>query len=355
MSTPCLLEVLIPAYKRFDGCVFAARSVAEQIREFALEEMVKIRIVDDASPGASVVALEQSLAKWGDVIKISRNQKNKGMSANIYQMIESSDAEFCTILTDDDWLHSMALPQIVSKLKDLVVDASVGGLYTPRYSYLENGDLHCVVCKTFSVDTLIPPGPLNSLRFCDEGFILTGFIFRPSVMAKAAWSEKIENSFFTVLNFSEILCSWSLLFVNRNWFHHTVLNECHWESWGKDESAQRNRLYRDFVEVISFLADRRIAKSSSVVHTFRLMLCEVSQYRRQILAYFHDLNRLPSRGWISLNYFLVDGSINYKPQFWVALVLCFVQRAFNRVSRLVSHRLAGKISALVSRIPFHWK
>ena len=72
MPATHLLEVLIPAYKRLDGCICAARSVATQIRKSALEGVVKISIVDDASPGISIDRLENSLSEWNEIISISK-------------------------------------------------------------------------------------------------------------------------------------------------------------------------------------------------------------------------------------------------------------------------------------------
>jgi hypothetical protein len=57
-----LIEFLIPGYKRFDGAVFACISLAKQIADNKLQDFVRIRLVDDASPGFS----EEEIARFDE-------------------------------------------------------------------------------------------------------------------------------------------------------------------------------------------------------------------------------------------------------------------------------------------------
>jgi len=278
---PYLLEFLIPAYKRTDGVVLASLSVAQQVVENNFESLVLITVVDDASPNFSKDILIRSLGDKAHLIHINVNSLNKGMSRNIFDMTSSSNAEFCTVLTDDDWLLDGKLVEIVEYLRSIVNKKCIGGLYTPRYSYLGTGELHCVVCKPFSQDRLIENGPVQAMKYCEDGFILTGFIFRPAYFARKEWSENIGNAFFPVINFGIILSRYSLLYVDRNWFHHTVLNVCHWEAWGEDQFIQRKRLYRDYMDAVSILARSLISYGISSKSKISIVWYEYSNYLSQ--------------------------------------------------------------------------
>ena len=284
MTNQPLLEFLVPAYKRFDGAIKAAISVASQVHSSSLVGAVAVRIVDDASPEVSIENFAEALCEFNDVITFSVNQRNKGMSLNIYDMVATSNSKFCTILTDDDWLFPGCLVEIIDYLEKIVDKPSVAGLFTPRHSYTEDGSLHCVACQPFKRDKLITPGPVNSLRYCRHGFILTGFIFRPSVFASDAWKHNIDNAYFPVINFWGILNSYSILFANCNWFQHTVLNHCHWDSWGKSESAQRRRLYNDYMEAVAYVSEKSSASCGSIFIRFAVFYFEVVEYVRQMVS-----------------------------------------------------------------------
>jgi hypothetical protein len=330
MSRQCLLEFLIPAYKRFDGAINAAQSVARQISAHSFDKLVTIRIVDDASPGFSSVAMAEALSEWKDYVQIEANPSNKGMSLNIYDMVSSSAAKFCTILTDDDWLFTDALPEIVACLNSVAGCPDVGGIFTPRYSYLEDGSLHCVVCRPYKRDKLLHPGPVNSLRYCHNGFILTGFIFRPSLMAKEEWLENIQNSFFPVINFWGILRSYSLLFVDRNWFQHTVLNICHWEAWGDGPRQQRRRLYSDYVDAIAFMSKRSVSEPGSIPRLAAISAFETINYARQIVSYLQTPGS---------DVLCVGSGVARRKAFWLAVYLAHVKVFYLYLRRLLGRPL----------------
>ena len=130
-----MLEFLIPAYKRFDGAVKAAVSVASQVQESSLVGVVVVRIVDDASPGFSAAHLAEVLCEFNDVITFSVNETNKGMSLNIYDMVATSSSQFCTILTDDDWLFPGCLVEIIDYLEQIADRSGVGFVYSTLLIY----------------------------------------------------------------------------------------------------------------------------------------------------------------------------------------------------------------------------
>ena len=277
-----LIEFLIPAYKRFDGVIAASLSVAKQVTEYSYENVVQITVVDDASPGFDRDRLIDLLGNMANIVSIESNPSNKGMSLNIFDMVSNSKAEFCTILTDDDWLSDEKLSEIVEYLSSIVDNKEIGGLFTPRYSYLENGDLHCVVCRPYLQDRLIEKGTLQAMAHCHNGFILTGFIFRPKYFARQEWLENIQNGYFPIINFGMILSQYSLLYVDRNWFHHTVLNVCHWETWGKDQLSQYKRLYQDYMDAVAFLAYSFNFLNTSSMSKVLVSWYESVNYLRQI-------------------------------------------------------------------------
>jgi len=276
-----LIEFLIPAYKRYDGVAEAALSVAKQVSANCYENVVRITVVDDASPRFDRNYLVNSLGSMADLVNIESNESNKGMSQNIYDMVSNSRAAFCSVLTDDDWLIDGKLSEIVKNLRSIESKNEVGGLFTPRYSYYETGELNCVECKPFSHDHLIENGPIQAMKHCRNGYILTGFIFRPEYFAREEWFDNIENAYFPVINLGVILSRYSLLFLDRKWFHHTVNNEVHWESWGADEVSQHRRLYHDYMDALSFLAGNFKSKDISPKSKISVSWYEFYNYLRE--------------------------------------------------------------------------
>ena len=277
-----LIEFLIPAYKRFDGVATAALSVAKQIAANCYENVVRVTVVDDSSSGFEKDSLVNLLGSMASLVSIESNEFNKGMSQNIFDMVSDSKAKFCTVLTDDDWLVDDKLPELVEYLQSIVNNEKIGGLFTPRYSYIETGELHCVACKPFSQDRLIENGPIQAMKHCHNGFILTGFIFRPQYFARHEWYNNIENSYFPVINFGMILSRYSLLFVDRNWFHHTVLNVCHWESWGEDEVSQGVRLHQDYMDAVGILASSFMSVDIPLATKISVIWFESVNYLREL-------------------------------------------------------------------------
>ncbi|OBQ19588.1 MAG: hypothetical protein AN488_14620 [Anabaena sp. WA113] len=281
------LEFLIPSYKRPQTVIQAVESVAKQIEELKLGERVKITIVDDCSPNLDIDEIINAIYSFSNFVSFRQNDVNKGMSLNIRDMVANSNADFCTILTDDDRLQPKSLEQIIKTIDSLdneYRDFTVSSFFVPRYSYLEDQSLFCIVCNPFNEDTIIKTSPLNSLKYLHNGFILTGLFFRTKLINFQLWDENIENSFFPVIYFADLLLNYDCLFVNKNWFLHTVENECHWDSWGKTKEIIRSRLYKDYMQAITILSKIALSKTSGIVNNILLWQQEFIGYQIQIRA-----------------------------------------------------------------------
>ena len=289
------LEFIIPCYKRQQSALRAVRSVAEQIVQYSLDDIVSIRAIDDASPDLDRHSFRKNLNpcnhSW---IEICINETNKGMSKNIFDSVKSSNSTFCTILTDDDALQPAILASLVSYLKAIDRNPSIAGLITPRYSYLENGTFQHVSCLLQSPQKILSSGAISSVRYAHLGFILTGFIFRPSCIDYEHWSDHIDNGFFPIINLSAILFSYDILYLHKNWFRHTVFNTCHWSSWGSTTIEQNTRLYHDYLAAIDVSC--RYASTVSTVSLFlksiyasKAYLAELSTVEIPIRLMFHNI------------------------------------------------------------------
>lgn len=331
------LEFLIPSYKRPQSFIQAVISVALQVEELDLSHRVKITVVDDCSPNIDISDTINVISPFSGFVTIRQNDINKGMSLNIRDMVAASSADFCTILTDDDLLQQDSLKQIIETIDDLDLDKQqqiVGSFFVPRYSYLEDRSLHCIVCNPFSEDTSIKPGPLSSLQYLSNGFILTGLFFNPKLINFEIWDEHIENSFFPVIYFADLLLNYECLFVNKNWFIHTVENECHWDSWGKTEQQRLSRLYNDYLKAVQLSSERSLAKVSGIVSTFSLIEQEFLCYGDQInsvLPQLAESNRTVDK--------IVRSRIPYK----LAIIAHKIARAKSKLKRVLlrSKQLSG--------------
>lgn len=279
------LDFLIPSYKRPEMLTKAVNSVAKQVLENQLEDRVSVMVVDDCSPNIDDVFLAERFSLNSEFISYSKNFTNKGMSLNIRDMVASSKAYYCCILTDDDQLQPGALSkiiQIIDGMNELYGSNLIGAFYVPRYAYLEDGTLHCINCESFKENTIIDPCPLNTLKYMHDGFILTGLFFKPQLINYSLWNNYIENSFFPVIYFADLLGRYKCLFVSDNWFIHTVLNECHWESWGGTEKSRYIRLYRDYMQAVSIVADQAFSGTPLGAGMLKLFREEVDLYKQQI-------------------------------------------------------------------------
>ena len=148
----------------------------------------------------------------------------------------------------------------------------------------------------------------------------------------------IENAYFTIINFANILSSHTIQFVDKNWFHHTVLNECHWESWGDSEIAQNRRLYSDYMNAVAFIAQRSSSLVALSIMQLPILFYEFKVYFGQIMSYSMSDSALLS---------CLGHKLMRRPAFWCAISFAFVyylysclysflRRSFIRLQKFLS-------------------
>ena len=287
------LEFLVPSYKRPQTLIKCVNSIDNQVQKFGLEKRVKVTVVDDCSPDINTTEIIDKISPFSGFVTFRQNNLNKGMSLNIRDMVANSTAEFCTILTDDDSLQPNSLESIIETLDTFSKnqeDTMIGSFFVPRYSYLEDQTLHCIVCNPFQQDKLIRRSPLNSLRYLHNGFILTGLFFNPKLINFKLWDENIENGYFPVIYFADLLLKYDCFFIKKNWFIHTVLNECHWDTWGKTQQDRQLRLYNYYMKAVTISAQRALSIESGIVMKVYLLREEFRNYKRQMNAWSLTIN-----------------------------------------------------------------
>ena len=252
-----LLSICIPTYKRPATLRRCIDSIVSQIDEFALSDSVAIHVANDASPDdtAGVLQAYESLSFFTGV---SREQ-NLGMNINIKTMLEEigTVSDFQLIITDDDYLQPNTLGEIVEFLRLQQGDSeSRPAIWTPRYSYTEDDELHCIVCNPFDDSQAVEPSAVNAGKYMGNGFVLSGLILRAKFIDYEFWEQYRDNAFFPVIFFGELLLKYGAYYWDRNIVHHTVLNECHWENWGKSEVIIHLRLFSDYLNGFRILAEK---------------------------------------------------------------------------------------------------
>ncbi|MGD2170992.1 MAG: glycosyltransferase family 2 protein [Gammaproteobacteria bacterium] len=252
-----LLSVCIPTYKRPETLRRCIDAAVAQVEKYALKIRVEVFVANDASPDdtASVLANYADLEYFNGV----NREQNLGMSANIRQMLQEAAAfsVYQLIVTDDDYLLDDTLPAIVEMLdsrRQAAPETAV--IWTPRYSYREDGILQTIACQTFEQDSGIPPSIVNSGRYMYNGFVLSGLIVRSAEIDFSFWSEYIENAYFPVIFCGDLMRRHSSFYWHRSIVHHSVLNECHWERWGQSDAEITLRLFIDFVNAYVFIGRR---------------------------------------------------------------------------------------------------
>jgi hypothetical protein len=181
------------------------------------------------------------------------------MSLNIRAMLKeaSSESNYQLIVTDDDYLESGVLSDIVSFLHQQMTQTNPAPvIWTPRFSYTEDDKLYCVVCDKLRSSSPIHSSAINTGRYMENGFVLSGLILDSKLIDFEFWSEYAENAFFPVIFVGDLLRTHGAYYWNYSIVHHTVLNECHWERWGKSDIAVELRLLSDFVNAYDIMAIR---------------------------------------------------------------------------------------------------
>jgi hypothetical protein len=181
------------------------------------------------------------------------------MNQNIKHMLQESASfsEYQLIITDDDYLQPKILDEIVQFLSEQRQNCNpVPVIWTPRHSYTENGNLNCIVCSSFEISRQITPSALNTGCYMHNGFVLSGIILRADCIDYEFWQEYSSNAYFPVIFMGDFIFRMGAYYWNKNIVHHTVLNECHWESWGKNDFYIEARLFTDYVNAFSVMARR---------------------------------------------------------------------------------------------------
>lgn len=252
-----LLTICIPTYKRPNTLRRCINSIAAQIKHFGLEEQVLIYVTNDASPDNTTEVLDEfnRLSYFKGVTR----EQNLGMSVNIKCMLMevAKGSDYQLIMTDDDYLQPDMLGEIVKFLREQQNDSNrAPAIWTPRYSYTEDDKLHCVVCNPFKDNSFINPSAANAGKYMNNGFVLSGLILRAECVDYQFWEEYKENAFFPMIFFADLLFRSGGYYWNKNIVHHTVLNECHWERWGKNDVVIALRLFTDYVNAFGIMAKK---------------------------------------------------------------------------------------------------
>lgn len=260
-----LLTICIPTYKRPATLRRCIDSIVTQIEKYALSDCVDIYVANDASPDDTASVLH-AYASLGYFNGVTRGQ-NLGMNVNIKCMLTevAKKSAYQLIITDDDYLQPDILGEIVEFLRrQQDDDRRAPAIWTPRYSYTEDGKLHGVVCNPFKDSYLVKPSATNAGKYMGNGFVLSGLILRAECIDYAFWERYRENAYFPMIFFGELLFRGGAYYWNNNLVHHTVLNECHWERWGKNDAVIALRLFTDSVNAYGIMAGR-INESSDAI------------------------------------------------------------------------------------------
>jgi glycosyltransferase involved in cell wall biosynthesis len=252
-----LLTFCIPTYKRPDTLRRCIDSIVAQIEKFKLSDSVDIYVTNDASPDdtANVLCVYESLSYFKGVTR----EKNLGMNVNIKCMLkdvaDKSDYQF--IITDDDFLQPDIMGETVAFLHEQQNDLKrVAAIWTPRYSYTEDGELYCISCSPFLNSELVSPSAFNSGRYMVNGFVLSGLVVCAQHIDFEFWEEYKENAYFPMIFFGDLLFREGAFYWHKNIVHHTVLNKCHWESWGKSDLLIEIKKFSDYVNSYGVMATR---------------------------------------------------------------------------------------------------
>lgn len=232
-------------------------SIVLQIEYFGLQERILIFVANDASPDNTTQVLAEFNAL--NYFKCVTRDQNLGMNMNIKCMLieAAMNSSYQLIMTDDDYLEPDVLNDIVAFLNvQQKQNNRTPAIWTPRYSYTEDGNLLCVVCNPLRDDSVVNPSPANTGRYMYCGYVLSGLILRAECIDYEFWATYEENAFFPMIFFADLLFRNGGLYWNKNVVHHTVLNECHWERWGRNDVVIGLRLFTDYVNAYDIMAKR---------------------------------------------------------------------------------------------------
>ncbi|MDD2892309.1 MAG: glycosyltransferase family 2 protein [Halothiobacillaceae bacterium] len=250
-----ILTVCIPTYKRPLTLSRCIDSVRDQIEQYSLSNHVDICVANDASPDDTVDVLHayESLGYFHGITR----ERNLGMNVNIKYMLAEAAEKSCyqLIITDDDFLQPDVLQEVVELLRRKR-DDNVPAIWTPRHSYTEDGKLHCISCSPFRRDTCLRPSAARAGRHMVNGFVLSGLIVCTERIDFEFWERYRENAYFPMIFFGDLLHRGGACYWHRNIVHHTVLNKCHWESWGRNDLLIEIRKISDYLNTYALMGAR---------------------------------------------------------------------------------------------------
>ena len=252
-----LLTICIPTYKRPATLRRCIDSIVAQIEKSALSNCVDIYVANDASPDDTVSVL-QSYASLSYFNGVTREQ-NLGMNVNIKCMLTevAKKSDYQLIITDDDYLQPDILVEIAEILRVQQHDSNrVPAIWTPRYAYTEDGNFVFVVCNPFPASTYVRPSAANAGKYMKNGFVLSGLIVRAECIDFEFWEQYKESAYFPMIFFGDLLLRGGAYYWNKNIVQHTVLNKCHWESWGKNNVVIGLRKFSDVVNSYGIMAGK---------------------------------------------------------------------------------------------------
>lgn len=249
------IEFFIPTYKRPKSCVEAVKSILVEKAKGGYNnfEVTGVTVVEDCGGSEDLAFIERELVEFSDVVRISRNPKNKGMSLNIMEGLRSIKTDFTFILTDDDFLRNNAL-MILDRHWSFVKDSQV--CYGYRSSFLEDGRHYTDACVLGAQsEKFLIKNAGDYLRFVSGLFILSGIVVNNRISDYSIWKQNHENSFFPHFFLGRNLsdAQKSVYYIHDYLVFHTVCNECHWDSWGKTQEDRERRLFLDYQKSISII------------------------------------------------------------------------------------------------------
>lgn len=307
-----LLTICIPTYKRPITLRRCIESVASQIEKYALSTCVDIYVTNDASPDDTVSVLNEFVSL--DYFKGITRDKNLGMNVNIKNMLieVAQKCDYQLIITDDDFLQPDILGELVAFLREHQNDSNrVSAIWTPRYSYTEDEKLLYVACKPFEDSSAVVPETANAAKYMNNGFVLSGLILRAESIDYEFWEQYKENAYFPMIFFGDLILRSGAYYWNRNLVHHTVMNECHWERWGKNDVVIALRLFTDYVNAYAIMAGRQNS-CSKAARFYLSAFADVCKRVKNFLAsekFMGDramaldaINDLKIRGELTFNY-----------------------------------------------------
>ncbi len=112
MSTSAILTVGIPTYNRCDAVVERVRELLDSCDELG----VRILVIDNASSDETAEKLEAEFAGAG--VDIRRNDANLGYAGNLLRLIEVTETEYLTVVSDEDLVERSGLVALLAVLRE---------------------------------------------------------------------------------------------------------------------------------------------------------------------------------------------------------------------------------------------